>query len=245
MHPPADRWTYGFAADADLRLTDARYTIEGCVATLETPAGTATLRCRLPGPYNAQNATAAVGVMLTLGVPLEEACDAVARAAGPSGRMEVIPNERDLSLVVDYAHTPNGLQTVLRALRPLTRGRLWVVFGCGGDRDAGKRPEMGEIASTLADEVVLTMDNPRGESAQAINEAIISGMSRAPTHVELDRATAIAWAIDQASPGDTVVIAGKGHETTQQIGQQIHPFDDREAIARALARAPDPHGDPQ
>lgn len=244
MNPPADRWTYGFAADADLRISGARHTIEGCVATLETPVGTATLRCRLPGPYNAQNATAAVGIMLSLDVPLGEACEAVAHASGPSGRMEVVPNDRGLALVVDYAHTPNGLQTVLGALRPLTERRLWVVFGCGGDRDPGKRPQMGKIASALADEVVLTMDNPRRESPRAINEAIVSGMERAPTHVELDRAAAIAWAIDHASPGDTVLVAGKGHETTQQIGQQRHPFDDRVAIARALgARTTTPEDD--
>ena len=139
--------------------------------------------------------------MLSLEVPLEEACDAVARATGPSGRMEVVPNDRELSVVVDYAHTPNGLRTVLRALRPLTRRRLWVVFGCGGDRDPGKRPEMGGIASALADEVVLTSDNPRGESALAINQAIVAGMIRSPTHVELDRAAAIAWALEHASPG--------------------------------------------
>ncbi|MCA9654739.1 MAG: UDP-N-acetylmuramoyl-L-alanyl-D-glutamate--2,6-diaminopimelate ligase [Myxococcales bacterium] len=238
MHPPADRWTYGFAPAADLRLSDARHAIEGSTATLETPVGTARLRCRLPGPYNLLNATAAVGIMLSLEVPLEEACDAVARATGPSGRMEVVPNDRELSVVVDYAHTPNGLRTVLRALRPLTRRRLWVVFGCGGDRDPGKRPEMGGIASALADEVVLTSDNPRGESALAINQAIVAGMIRSPTHVELDRAAAIAWALEHASPGDTVLVAGKGHETTQQIGPRTHPFDDRDAIAHALGTTP-------
>lgn len=242
MHPPADRWTYGLAAQADLRLTEVRQSIEGSVSTLHTPVGSATLRCPLPGPHNAQNAAAAVGIMLSLGVPLEEACEGVAGATGPSGRMEVVANARGLSLVVDYAHTPNGLRTVLQALRPLTRGRLWVVFGCGGDRDAGKRPRMGEVASALADEIVLTMDNPRSESPEAINEAIASGMSRPPTHVELDRAAAIAWAIGRASAGDCVLIAGKGHETTQHVGSQVHPFDDREAIARALGSNPQTRG---
>ncbi|MCA9716439.1 MAG: UDP-N-acetylmuramoyl-L-alanyl-D-glutamate--2,6-diaminopimelate ligase, partial [Myxococcales bacterium] len=234
MRAPADRWTYGFAPDADLRVVDPRYTLEGCAAELHTPVGRAALRCRLPGRYNAQNAAAAIGVLLSLDVPLDAACDAVAHARGPAGRTQTIANDRGLALVVDYAHTPNGLRTVLGAMRPLTSGRLWVLFGCGGDRDQGKRGPMGEVASELADEVVLTSDNPRSESAATIVEAIRAGMRRAPTHVELDRSAAIAWTLRHATPGDTVVFAGKGHETYQQIGRRRIPFSDHDEIAHAL-----------
>lgn len=173
-------------------------------------------------------------MLLSLDVPLDAACDAVAHARGPAGRTQTIANDRGLALVVDYAHTPNGLRTVLGAMRPLTSGRLWVLFGCGGDRDQGKRGPMGEVASELADEVVLTSDNPRSESAATIVEAIRAGMRRAPTHVELDRSAAIAWTLRHATPGDTVVFAGKGHETYQQIGRRRIPFSDHDEIAHAL-----------
>ena len=142
-----------------------------------------------------------------------------------------------MAVVVDYAHTPAGLDEALRAVRALAgSGRILCVFGCGGDRDAGKRPEMGSVASALADIVVLTSDNPRSEDPSAIIDAVRSGMDGpAEVHVEADRATAIRLAVAEARPGDVVLVAGKGHEATQTIGSTAVPFDDRVEGAAALA----------
>ena len=155
---------------------------------------------------------------------------------GVPGRLEPVPNTRQLLVLVDYAHTPESLGAVLVAAREVTAGRLWVVFGCGGDRDAQKRPKMGSVAEALADRVIVTSDNPRTEDPQRIVDAILSGMEKVPACSDVDRAAAIGWAIGRARPGDTVLIAGKGHETTQETLGVKCPFDDR-AVARAALEA--------
>lgn len=234
MNPPTDLWTYGFDKNADLRITNPTFNLQNSTAHLNTPFGTREINCQLPGHYNLQNMAAAIGILLTLDFPLEEACGLVENADVPSGRAEFIPNERGLNLVVDYAHTPDSLEKMLGALRPHTKGNLWVLFGCGGFRDVGKRSQMGKSADSFADKVVLTTDNARNETPKDITDEIERGMERPPVHIEFDRAKAIKWVINQAKEGDTILFAGMGHERTQIIGNQKINFNEKQIIQSAL-----------
>jgi len=175
-------------------------------------------------------------ILLSLDFRLEEATDLIGRASLPPGRAEFVPNDLDLHLVVDYAHTPDALEKILSALRPHTKGQLWVLFGCGGLRDEGKRHEMGECADSFADRVVLTSDNSRNEDPLDIINAIQKGMQRLPVHIEVDRALAIEWIIHKATPGDTILFAGMGHERTQIIGDQKINFNEIEIIQKTVKK---------
>ena len=189
------------------------------------------------GRFNAYNLLAVLTALLALGVKLEDAAERLSKARAPTGRVEHFGGLKGLPLVVvDYAHTPDALEKILLALREHTRGKLWCVFGCGGDRDRGKRPAMGEIAERLADKVVLTDDNPRHESGQDIIVDIIDGMRASPMVIR-DRRAAIETAISGAGENDTVLIAGKGHEDYQQVGDQRLPYSDREAVREVLEGA--------
>lgn len=182
----------------------------------------------LPGDFNVANAVIVLAAMLLHGVPMRLACETLGAVSAPPGRMERVPSGSNLpSVYVDYAHTPEALDVALRALRQHCAGRLWCVFGCGGDRDAGKRPQMGRVAEKRADEVVITNDNPRSESPTAIIDDILQGLTAADgaTVIE-DRAAAIGWAIDNAQPGDVILVAGKGHENYQLIGADRFDFSD-------------------
>jgi len=194
--------------------------------------GAGVLRSPLVGRHNAQNLLGALTTCLCLGLELEAALDGLARVQVVPGRLEPVPNQRGLLVLVDYAHTEDALAAAMSAVREITRGRLWVVFGCGGDRDQGKRPRMGAVVERHADQVVVTSDNPRNEEPLRIIEGVLQGMSSEPALVEPDRAVAIEWALSHAAPGDAVLIAGKGHETTQELGDRRVDFDDR-AVARA------------
>ena len=186
---------------------------------------------RLAGDYNKANVVVAATLARAAGVALPVIQRTIPTLAPRWGRLEEIPNANVRARVfVDFAHTPDGLENVLRAVRPLVKGRLWVVFGAGGDRDPFKRPLMGEVCSRLADCVVVTSDNPRSEEPQGIIAEIVKGMSRPPLKTDVDRLSAIAFALREAAEGDVVVIAGKGHETTQEIKGVKHPFDDREVV---------------
>lgn len=185
----------------------------------------------LPGSFNVANGLAALGVARALGLDERRAAAALATLRAVPGRMERFSGG-GIDVIVDYAHTPDALANVLRALRGSTRGRLVAVFGCGGDRDAGKRPEMGAIAGALADEVVVTSDNPRGEDPLAIARAVAAPIAAT---IVLDRRAAIRGAIEAAAPGDVVVVAGKGHEAYQIVGTEKLPFDDRDEVRAALA----------
>ena len=189
----------------------------------------------LLGVFNVENVLGAVAAALLLEVDEDAIVEGIRTVSGVPGRFEGVDEGQDFAVVVDYAHTPGALETVLEAARPLGDGRLTVVFGAGGDRDRDKRPRMGEVARRLADAVVVTSDNPRSEDPLAIVEAIITG---AGTDVEVDpdRRSAIEGAIAAASPGDVVVIAGKGHEQGQEVDGVVHPFDDREIAREALRR---------
>ena len=177
------------------------------------------------------NALVAVGGCLAAGIGLDSVVDGLNSVPVVPGRLEPVPNGRGLTVLVDYAHTPEALEVVLGALREFTVGRLAMVFGCGGDRDRGKRPLMAQVASRLADRVYATSDNPRDEDPAAILAELASGLGPHAV-LEVDRRRAIEQALSEASPDDVVLIAGKGHETTQEIGGQTVPFDDR-AVARS------------
>ena len=177
-----------------------------------------------------------LGVLLGSGVPLAAAVAAVREVKAPPGRMAVQGGGALPLVVVDYAHTPDALEKALLALRAHCTGRLWCVFGCGGERDTGKRAQMGRIAATLADEVIVTDDNPRSEDPAAIVRDILAGLAGKQALVIQDRAAAIAQAIVQAVPGDAVLLAGKGHEAFQIVGAERRPFSDCLSAQQALAQ---------
>lgn len=199
---------------------------------------TAPVRVPLFGDFNFRNTLATLGVLLGLGQPLASAAQALGNIRPVAGRMERY-QQNGRTVVVDYAHTPDALNNVLDSIRPLCTGRLWLVFGCGGDRDAGKRPEMGSVAIRKADQVVITDDNPRTEAGDVIVADILSGCGKAQmVKVIRDRSEAIHHAIEQMSSGDWLVVAGKGHENTQEIGGQKMPFSDREVVQICLGSMP-------
>jgi UDP-N-acetylmuramoyl-L-alanyl-D-glutamate--2,6-diaminopimelate ligase len=197
-----------------------------------SPWGSARLESRLLGQFNAANLLAALGALLALGMPMEIAVKRLSKVRSVPGRMERFGGEGQATALVDYAHTPDALEQVLSAARAHCRGRLLSVFGCGGNRDRGKRPIMGKVAERLADVVILTDDNPRHEDPEFIIQEIQRGMNQ-PEQAKVirDRAEAIAFALSEAREGDVVVVAGKGHETEQQIGDLRLQFSDRVAVA--------------
>jgi len=200
-------------------------------------SGARSVFVRLPmlGRYNAANAAAAFTAAGALGLTAETIVRGLESVAGVPGRLERVPGGAPYTVVVDYAHTPDALARSLAAVREHAAGRVLLVFGCGGDRDRAKRPEMGRVAVERADRVWITNDNPRGEDPSAIAREIEAGMEARAHEVELDRRRAIARALEAARPGDVVLIAGKGHETTQTIGDRVLPFDDRRVAAELLS----------
>jgi UDP-N-acetylmuramoyl-L-alanyl-D-glutamate--2,6-diaminopimelate ligase len=225
--------------DADLRIEDLSMGSTGVGGTLVSPVGRGAFRSPLVGRFNLMNLLEAVGVLLQQGLRLDPLLAALASFRGVPGRMERVSLGGTAApapaVLVDYAHTPDGLENALSACRPFTSGRLICVFGCGGDRDRGKRPQMGAIAARLADAVVVTSDNPRTEDPQRILEDVVAGIAPGVAlQVEIDRARAIARAIASASPQDLVLIAGKGHEDYQILGTTKVHFDDREEAEKAL-----------
>ena len=231
-------WRYSVNdAATDLWMSDLNYEPQGVSGKLHTPHGTVVCQSPLVGQYNLANLLAAVGAALHLGVDLQLIAETLPNFPGVPGRMErvQVSPETNISVIVDYAHTPDSLENLLRAARPFIPGKLICVFGCGGDRDRTKRPQMGKIAAELADVAVVTSDNPRTEDPQRILQDILAGI---PDSVEPlvigDRATAISTAIRQAQPGDGVLIAGKGHEDYQILGTEKIHFDDREHARAAL-----------
>ncbi len=227
---------------AELTMTDLTMTATGVKGRLISPRGEGWFASPLLGRFNLMNLLQAVGALLQQDLPLPLLLEAIADFPGVPGRMErVLIADADRSKVptvlVDYAHTPDGLENALTASRPFTSGHLVCVFGCGGDRDRGKRPQMGAIAARLADQLVVTSDNPRTEDPQQILDDVVAGITvDTPMTVEADRAAAIAMAIAAAAPGDVVLVAGKGHEDYQILGKTKVHFDDREQAEQALRR---------
>jgi len=230
--------TYGLMQEADFRAREVELGPHGTTFTVEWAEGEVPVELQLVGRFNVYNALAAFAVGVTEGFPATQVSEALRNVKAVPGRFERVEVGQDFTVVVDYAHTPDGLENALQAARALTAGRVIVVFGCGGDRDAGKRPLMGKIAARLADFTVITSDNPRSEDPRRITAAIEAGFRQvgAPGSyaVEEDRREAIALAFRQARPGDIVVLAGKGHEDYQIIGDKRLPFDDRKVATAIL-----------
>lgn len=235
-HDIADAITVGRAREALVRATEEQADPHGTAFTLEAAGGRVRLRLPLAGAYNVSNALVAAGCALALDVPLDAVKDGLETAPQVPGRLERIECGQPFTVVVDYAHTPDSLEKAIAALRPVTAGRLIVVFGCGGDRDPDKRPMMGQVAGRSADHTVLTSDNPRSEDPVGIILAIEDGVraTGGSYEVVVDRARAIERAIERARPGDTVLIAGKGHEDYQIFADRVVHFDDREVARRVL-----------
>jgi UDP-N-acetylmuramoyl-L-alanyl-D-glutamate--2,6-diaminopimelate ligase len=224
--------------DADFTAADVSFDASGARFTARGPAGETSLRTGLPGHFNVANALGAFAAALELGVDPEAAAAGLASATAPPGRFEPLDEGQPFTVLVDYAHTPDSLENVLAAARRMTDGKLIVVFGAGGDRDRAKRPKMGRAAAEGADLAIVTSDNPRSEEPGAIIEEIMAGVDDGVrVEVEPDRRTAIALALGRAEAGDTVVIAGKGHEQGQEFeGGRRVPFDDREVAREELHR---------
>jgi UDP-N-acetylmuramoyl-L-alanyl-D-glutamate--2,6-diaminopimelate ligase len=226
--------TYGIGGAAGFCAEDVAFDAGGARFTLVTPTGRTNARIQLPGLFNVSNALAAVAACVQLGVSLDDAVAALADAERVPGRLEPVDEGQEFAVLVDYAHTPDSLENVLRAARELTSGRLHVVFGAGGDRDRDKRPLMGAAAVQNADRVIVTSDNPRSEDPASIVDQILAGTGGDVEH-EVDRRKAIALAIETAAAADVVVIAGKGHEQGQEFENgRKEPFDDVTVAREAL-----------
>ena len=233
----------GNIADALIVAHEVKAQVDSITFTASTQIGQILVKLPFGGGFNVANALAAIGYGVARGLSAETIAEGLATCPPVPGRFEPVKAGQDFAVLVDYAHTPDGLQNVLQSARPLTQGKLWVVFGCGGNRDKTKRPLMGKIACDLADVALATSDNPRRENPDAILDDVLAGMTggnRAQVIREADRRAAIALAVQGAKAGDTVVIAGKGHEDYQIIGDETFPFSDvavaREEITKCLAR---------
>ncbi|MFD7440441.1 UDP-N-acetylmuramoyl-L-alanyl-D-glutamate--2,6-diaminopimelate ligase [Streptomyces sp. NPDC059909] len=227
--------------DADWRAEDVELGAVGSVFTVVGPQGErVSARAPLPGPFNVANTLAAIVTLAVAGIDPQAAAEGVAAVPGVPGRLERVDAGQPYLAVVDYAHKTDAVESVLRSLRKVTKGKLHIVLGCGGDRDRTKRGPMGAAAARLADTAVLTSDNPRSEDPLAILAAMLAGAAEVPAHergevqVFEDRAAAIAAAVARAEPGDTVLVAGKGHEQGQDIAGVVRPFDDRQVLREAI-----------
>ncbi|HEX4124995.1 MAG TPA: UDP-N-acetylmuramoyl-L-alanyl-D-glutamate--2,6-diaminopimelate ligase [Tepidisphaeraceae bacterium] len=229
---------FGFAAEADYGAGDVRTSADGSRFMLHTPAGSAEVITPLIGKHNIANALAAAALVQgTLGLSAERIAAGLSRSRGAPGRLQPVSAGQPFTVLVDYAHTDDALENVLSAVRRITRGKLRVLFGCGGDRDRTKRPRMAKAAERLADVVYVTSDNPRREEPGKIIEEILTGLSpagRSRVAVEPDRRAAIRKIVADAEPGDVVVLAGKGHENYQIVGSEKRHFDDVEEATAAI-----------
>lgn len=223
---------------ADLTAKNLKLHADGVEFVAATKGDLARVKLPIPGHFSAENALTALGIVLQLGMPLADAAKSLATATGVKGRVEVVPTDTDYTVLIDYAHSPDGVENVLRAVRGFARGRVVALFGCGGDRDRTKRPKMGKIAADLADFCIVTSDNPRTEDPKAIIDDILEGMkgTKTPMQVIVDRPEAIHWALAHAKKDDIIVLMGKGHETYQEVNHVKHHMDEREIVRDFFAR---------
>lgn len=223
---------------ADLTAKNLKLHADGVEFVAATKGDLARVKLPIPGHFSAENALTALGIVLQLGMPLADAAKSLATATGVKGRVEVVPTDTDYTVLIDYAHSPDGVENVLRAVRGFAKGRVVALFGCGGDRDRTKRPKMGKIAADLADFCIVTSDNPRTEDPKAIIDDILEGMkgTKTPMQVIVDRPEAIHWALAHAKKDDIIVFMGKGHETYQEVNHVKHHMDEREIVRDFFAR---------
>jgi UDP-N-acetylmuramoyl-L-alanyl-D-glutamate--2,6-diaminopimelate ligase len=226
-----DIFTFGTTSTATVQAIEWESTIDGLRLKIDTPVGQIDINSSLIGQFNVENILASVAAGLALNFDINTIKKGVELIRMVPGRLETVRIDGSRTVVVDYSHTPDSLQKALKVLREITNNTLWVVFGCGGDRDTSKRPIMGKIAEDYADKLVLTSDNPRSEKPQSITEMIIQGIANVENiHIELNRRNAIQYALEHSEPGDTILIAGKGHEDYQEINGTKYPFDDRKVV---------------
>ena len=233
------KFFYGVECSADLRAEDISLHADHIAFTAVTKEERVPVRVNIPGGFMVYNTLDVLGAALALGISLEKSADALSRVSAVKGRVEVVPTpSKDYTILIDYAHSPDGLQNVLSSVKGFAKGRTVALFGCGGDRDRTKRPKMGAIAAEIADFVVVTTDNPRTEKPADIIADILPGVtgSNTPYVVVEDRIEAIHWAMDNAQAGDVIVLCGKGHETYQEINHVKHHMDEREIVAEYLLR---------
>ncbi|WP_179393792.1 UDP-N-acetylmuramoyl-L-alanyl-D-glutamate--2,6-diaminopimelate ligase [Lacticaseibacillus absianus] len=228
--------TYGTQGQGSLDAEDVRITSRGTAFTLNAFGARYPVTLRLMGDFNVYNALAALGVAYAQGVPMQDAIDALEKVPGVRGRFQVVPNPADVTVVVDYAHTPDGLDNVLDTINAFAKQRVFCVVGCGGDRETTKRPIMAHIALDKSTDPVFTADNPRTEDPEAILDEMVADIDATLYHRDSDRRAAINYALSQAKAGDVVLIAGKGHEDYQIIGHTKHHFDDVEVVEDFYAR---------
>ncbi len=231
---------YSITANADFQATEIKISPRGVIFTLSIDKKTLSIRLGIPGKFSVYNALAAFSSCMKLGIAPEKITEALLVAKGVKGRAETVYTGTDYTVLIDYAHTPDGLENIVKTVKDFTKGRVVTLFGCGGDRDPVKRPIMGEIAGNLSDFCIITSDNPRTEEPMAIIRQVEEGMKRtscAYTVIE-NRREAIRYAIETAKPGDCIILAGKGHETYQIIGKEKRHFDEREVISEILESLP-------
>ena len=231
------KFSYAEQAAADLRAENVCLEADHVAFDAVTKEKSVPIRVNIPGGFMVYNTLDVLGAALMLGIPLEKSADVLARVPHVKGRVEVVPTPgKDYTVLIDYAHSPDGLENVLTSVKGFAKGRTIALFGCGGDRDKTKRPKMGKIAAEIADFVVVTIDNPRTEKPGDIIADILPGMQDSDTpHVVVeDRIEAIHWAMDHAEPGDVIVLCGKGHETYQEVNHVKHHMDEREIVADYL-----------
>jgi len=229
-------FTFGLGENAWLRAEKVHLDAQGVSFTAVCAGERTDVRLAIPGLFSVYNALSVMAAGLNIGLTLPECARGLGSAQGVKGRMEAVPTDGDYSILIDYSHKPDALEKALKTLRPVTRGRLIVLFGCGGDRDRTKRPVMGRIAVDNADLVIVTSDNPRTEEPEEIIREILAGTEGSATPVKsiCNREAAIAWAIDNAGSGDVILLAGKGHEDYQEIGRVKRHMDEREIVADCL-----------
>jgi UDP-N-acetylmuramoyl-L-alanyl-D-glutamate--2,6-diaminopimelate ligase len=237
-HCSARTVSYGIEKPAQIMAENLRVNHTGVSYTAKTPPGNIQFDLHLTGYFNVYNSLGVIAAGLALGIDLESIKRGLEAVSGVPGRFQLVPGSRDFGVVVDYAHTPDGLENILKTAGNLTSKRVLLVFGCGGDRDRTKRPIMGALAATMAHYTIITSDNPRTENPREIITDIEEGFKKANPNalyqVEVDRSSAIRKIIAMAEQSDLVVIAGKGHETYQDFGDRVIHFDDREVAREAL-----------
>lgn len=237
-HATCEVSTFGRSPAADLRADNIELASDHVSFTAVTPRACVPVRVNIPGAFMVYNTLDALAAALALGIPLDKSAKILATVPHVKGRVEVVPTPgKPYTVLIDYAHSPDGLENVLKSVKGFAKGRTIALFGCGGDRDKTKRPKMGAIAAANADFVVVTTDNPRTESPSAIIRDILPGLegTATPYVVIEDRVRAIRYCMDNAQPGDVIVLCGKGHETYQEIGQVKYPMDERKIVAGYLS----------
>ena len=235
---PCPMMSFSIDGEGDMNAENVSISADGVTFQLNYQGDSYPVSLGIPGKFSVYNALTAIGVCVSAGVPVKHAISALTTAKGVMGRCETVPTDTDYTVIIDYAHTPDGLENILSTVREFTKNRVITLFGCGGDRDRTKRPLMGEIAAKLSDYCIVTSDNPRTENPSAIISDVVEGVSKTdcPYIVIENRREAIGYALQFAKAGDSIVLAGKGHETYQIIGKTKNHFDEREVVKEFLGK---------